>query len=69
MRYKLCFMYSLVRGIERWKTLEAISDEAAVRLASEHAGCQRLELWQGRRLVHCFEPKSVAPVQPLGAAE
>lgn len=44
------------RDIVRVVEFEGEHDDAARAIAEQHRGPQRLELWQGARLVETYEP-------------
>jgi hypothetical protein len=67
--YRLYFMSARTGHIEHFREFEVAGDEDAIRVASEHAGAQPIELWCGRRKVARTEAGAACPVKFSTAAE
>ena len=67
--YRLYFMSARNGHIEHFKEFEVAGDEDAIRVASEYAGAQPIELWCGRRKVARTEAGAARPAGFPIAAE
>ena len=66
--YRLYFMNPRSGHIDRFESIEAEGDAAAVAAADAHQGRQPMELWCGGRKVARFEAVIPSPPPPKRAA-
>ncbi len=65
--YRLYFMTSIGGHIERFESIEANSDQAAIEAAKLYRGPYPLELWQRDRRVEIFARLLRPDLQPVQA--